>query len=310
ELIVASDRPTAPVTIGLVAATNVRLDPRRLDAAVAAAVTAHPVVAARLTVGTVGATWLTPRHARIDVVEVDCDSEAAVWDSLARACSYSFTPDSRNQLRVVLARRAGGDSLVLGAHHAAMDGASLTTLLRLIMQCYEGSCPTGPADGSSTAGTSASRPPVSRPAPASPVNASEHPTPAATRPGPVARRRRLPTVATRIAPDRSNGPIVTWIRRHLVTLPVDDCYGVHGVSIDVPGLGLLPDGTKPTVNDALVAATHLAVDRWNSARRQPAATVVTRTGTNLRTASELSVVANLSGEILVATKAEDRTEPT
>lgn len=171
------------------------------------------------------------------------------WDSaveltaLRERLSAWPIPLHDGAVRLILAAGPERDVVILQTHHAAFDGISSVTLLAAICAEYRrhacvtaGSRPK--ADGSP--------PPVIPPArPAQSARPAR-----ASRPG-RQRGPRVPDAVTRIAPqDRQPGR---------------SGYGSVRRSVPVPRPARRGSGPFPTVNDLLVTALILTVDRWNAA---------------------------------------------
>jgi NRPS condensation-like uncharacterized protein len=143
-------------------------------------------------------------------------------------------------VRLILAAGPERDVVILQTHHAAFDGISSVTLLAAIGAAYR-------QHGHVTAGSrlkADSSPPQVIP-PAGPTQ----PTPP-TRPG-RERVPRIPGAVTRIAPQDGQ--------------PGRAGYGSVRRPVPVPRPVRRGSGPFPTVNDLLVTALVLTVDRWNAA---------------------------------------------
>ncbi len=146
-------------------------------------------------------------------------------------------------VRLILGAGPEHDVVVLQTHHAAFDGISSVTLLAAICAAYRRQAHV--AAGSRPGGGSGLPPVIPPAAPTQPARAA--------RPG----RQwvlRVPGAVTRIAPQgmQPGRPGYGSVRRRVVVpRPVR-----HG------------PGPFPTVNDLLVTALILAVDRWNAAHGQ------------------------------------------
>jgi hypothetical protein len=332
EMIVASSRPGAPVTLGLLLQTDGRLDVDRLRRAVAEVTRRHPMTRVRLHRDPSGRLWwrIPPAAAEhsevgVEVVRAAGSAGADAADVLARVCSDAPAPAERGPLRVVLARLAGSDAIVLGAHHAAFDGASLVLLLGQMIRDYADAdpppsprFPPPPAFVAAAAALRADAPAGGPPPPDAIVDPDPDPDPGPD-PGSGSGRRRVSPPA-RIASGTGFRPRGT---RRGGAFP--GRYGVHTVTVPLPASRPLLDGARVTVNDLLVAAAHAAVERWNdrSGRRtgivRIRVAVDLRTGTGTGTASDAggasgasdagARLGNRSGEIMVSTEPGERAEP-
>jgi NRPS condensation-like uncharacterized protein len=153
-------------------------------------------------------------------------------------------PPRDGVMRLILAAGPERDVLILQTHHAAFDGISSLALLTAICDAYRDHAGTIPAP---SIGSSA--PPACPDLPAG--------SPRTGRAGTAAARiaAGIPGAITRIAA-RGGRP----------GLPG---YGSVQRSIPVPRPVRHGDGPFPTVNDVLVTALILTVDRWNAAHGRP-----------------------------------------
>jgi len=239
------DSRSEPNNVHLEAWLPGRLSPRRLRAAVSGALADVPRTRVRRQDAAwwrAGYTWQAPPSADIDPVSVLDWRTAAELDS-ARAVFLS-APTALDQapvFRLLLARGPARDCLILSAHHAAFDGRSCVSLLRLIASHYDGSARPGP--GPLSAADLAGRPPAAG-------QASPEWVPAWPRPA---------WRAARIAPQRGGRP------------PADS-PGFGCVLLAWPGIPAarqLDGDPRVTVNDLLIAALGQAVASWNAARGRP-----------------------------------------
>lgn len=192
-------------------------------------------------------------------------------------------------LRVVLVRQPDGDQLSVVAHHLALDGLRVTGLATEILAAYRQSPGDwGPADAADAAGGDGVRrgmpagiPPVVRAAP-SPWS----------------------TVARRSG-------------RYVIPLTAGrgDGYGFHPMVISLPsGDRTLADGRRMTINDLLLAAAHLAIDRWNTRRGGPTGCLRIRMPIDLAgmaapagaPVSSTDFQGNHTGQALIVSEAADR----
>jgi NRPS condensation-like uncharacterized protein len=157
--------------------------------------------------------------------------------------------------RLLLAVGPEHDVVILQTHHAAFDGISSLALLSAICAAYRDAVGAG-------MGPQAASPPWPGSGPVQP------PDPHQSWPGPAPANRRgrnrrglplLPGVVTRIAahpaqPDRPG-------------------YGFVHKSVPLPRPARQGSGPYPTVNDLLVTALILTVDRWNAAHGRRSGTI-------------------------------------
>jgi hypothetical protein len=158
--------------------------------------------------------------------------------------------------RVLLAVGPEHDVVILQTHHAAFDGISSLALLSAICAAYRYRASASASIGPQAA--SPSRPgsgPVPPPAP--------HRSPRGQ--APVARRGNRPGLP--LLPG-----VVTRVAAH-ATQPDRPGYGFVLKSAPVPRPPRQGSGPHPTVNDLLVAALILTVDRWNAAHGRRSGTI-------------------------------------
>lgn len=301
-----SDRPGAPIIVGLLARLNGRVDADSLRAAALAVLAAHPMASARRHPDpAAGSRWQFPAAPDVEpVIVIDAEDAGAAGDDERRGRGPSGEagpddqaegrPDDRRaeaafallcdqasdlalspSLRIGLLRLRHTDALGLVAHHAALDGGALLVLLTELLARVRGT-DDAPA-GHRRAG-----------APGAPV------TGAAAVGHPPRRRRRV----GRARPARYLVP---------ATANPGSGYGVVSIAVATP---VPPDGA--TVNDALVAAAHRAVERWNDECGRSTGTVRLRMPMNLRAhgagAGDTDDVANASGQTAVVTAGDERAD--
>jgi NRPS condensation-like uncharacterized protein len=247
ELTCYFDSPAEPGNVHMEIWLPGHLDPERLRKATTAMLAAQPRARGRRAPGGPwhsGYTWEFPPRADEDPVSVTSWQAEAELDS-ARTRFLAAAPplDRSPPFRLLLARGSDRDSLILNAHHAALDGHSGLQLLRLIGDQY--SLTTDQPIGADV--------PLERPAPSGP--------PALAALAAAAEERGwLPMNRTvRIAPQRGKGP-----RSHSAP-----GYGYR--LLLWPGVPDAPqdeDAPHATVNDLLVAALIETIRRWNSRHRQ------------------------------------------
>ncbi|WP_248838916.1 condensation domain-containing protein [Frankia sp. AgKG'84/4] len=237
QILAASDRASAPLTCGLFLQTDGRLDPSRLRAAAWAVIRRHPMARAVLYGSRQHAWRFSVEPAGDPVGFIDDGTDG--WRIQEILSSMPFDLHRYPPLRIALVRRPGGDQICVVAHHLALDGLRLTALVTEIIEDYRR---------------------LSR----------------ETRPGgddePEGARRGMPAgmsslVRTVGAPGWST--LVRRSGRFITPLAVErgEGFGFHPMSLPLPTGGrTLPDGRRMTVNDLLLAAAHLAVDRWNARR--------------------------------------------
>jgi hypothetical protein len=183
-------------------------------------------------------------------------------------------------VRVILAVGPEHDAVIMQVHHTAFDGISSLRLLGAIAQAYRDrlDTPSGLHSIPKSKKTPAPGPPKKTPAPqseATPV------TPAAADPAPPqaalslvtrAQARSWPGTVTRIASQAGQ--------------PDMPGYGFVLISDTVTRPTARSDGPRPTVNDLLVAALCLTIDRWNAARHRASGQISVTIPVNGRTADQ------------------------
>ncbi len=255
EAIHLLDVATAPWSIQLEVRVRGHLDEVRLRAAVAEAVRRHPMARARKLPSRLRAhvdNWAITPGAAIDPLRVvDCPDDDSVAATREELQGISVPLTESPPLRVVLARTPRGDFVMLNVNHAAMDGFGVLRVLRSIARAY-----TGAAD----------------PIPSMDFERTRNLTSQlATRPLSIRIRRQL-ALASRL--------------RDLVAPPAR--VAAEGVA-DEAGYGFVhfrlsesqtdaliegaagrtegSPGARATVNDALLAALHMAIADWNARHR-------------------------------------------
>jgi len=142
DLFTDSIRIMGDATLCAVMEFDKRLDPRTLEAAAIACISAHPVLYSRLVRGNGPAFWemVTP-VSMSPITPVECA------DDYHPQVIGPVDPYGPLQVRVRLLRRSRGDSIVINLSHAAADAFGLHTLMSQLLQEYmePGSIP--PASG-------------------------------------------------------------------------------------------------------------------------------------------------------------------
>jgi len=220
------------------------LDPAALASALVGVLVADTAARRRL-----AATSRWRRRLRWEAATPDIGAPAAAvpltvtsWDSadelaaLRERLSAWPIPLHDGAVRLTLAAGPGRDVVILQTHHAAFDGISSVTLLAAICAAYRDARVTGGSRQQAGGGPPAVIPPAGFGQPA--------------RPG-RPRVSRVPGPVTRIAPqDRLLGR---------------SGYGSVRRQVPVPRPARRGTGPFPTVNDLLVTALILTVERWNAA---------------------------------------------
>ncbi|WP_243407888.1 condensation domain-containing protein [Frankia canadensis] len=293
QILAASDRASAPLTCGLLVQIDGRLDPDQLRSAVWAVIRRHPMARAVL--------YGSRQHAWRFAAEPTADPFGFVddgtdgWRVQELLSSAPFDLRRYPPLRVALVRRPEGDQLCVVAHHLAFDGLRLAALVTEILDHYR-----HPSDEH---------------------HPSDGPRPAG---GTV---RGMPAGMSAVV--RSGAPgwsaLVRRSGRYItpLTLGRGDGYGFHPMVLPAPSGGrTLPDGRHMTVNDLLLGAAHLAVDRWNARRGGETGRLRIRMPVDLVTAPSFAASAssssfpgpaeisgNRTGQTIIMSEAAERADP-
>ncbi len=318
----ASDRRSAPVSVGMIARTREAIDPGTLRRAVHGTMARYSMARARMRTGLRGRRWSFPDVADIPIITASGHDDGDLWDAFAGLCSRPFALSRAPAVRVLHMRLPDDEALAVAAHHVALDGLSVAMLLRAILE----SCvvperrvvtmprrPSGTAvdnlvDGgvprSATAGSDISGADISGGA-----GLSLHHRRAAPSvewisrfvPGPTALRRPM---RGRIAPAPGPG-------RRDRTSPDGQVglYGVYCMTVPVPRAGRLATGGAVTVNDLLLGAAAAAVERWNTAAGRETGRLRVRMPINLRDRDAEVALGNFTGEAVIAMTPLDRRDP-
>ena len=280
------DTPAEPWGIQLEIALRGHLDEDRLRAAVRSAVDAHPMARARLLPARRSErTWwweIAPDLDLDPVRVVTCPDDASLAAVRNELYSRQVPLVESPPFRLVLARKDGGDVLLMNASHTAFDGFGCVRLLQSVACRYD-----------------------VRPDPQPPVALDEardlerH----LAAPDGATRVRRLRLLASKVA---------DMVRR-------PSRLAVEGGS-DEPGYGLhvlvLPEeqtrrlaASDATVNDLLVAALMRAVAGWNEEHDQEAGRISLMVPVNLRPKEwQQDVVTNMVLETRILTTPKQRTD--
>ncbi len=281
------ETPAEPWTIQLEVRVEGHLDERRLRHAVRAATGAHPMARARqLPARRSDRTWWWEVAPDLDldpVRVVICPDDASLTLIRNEVYSRQVPLVEAPPFRLVLARRHGGDTLLLGANHAAFDGFGCLRLLRSVARRY-----------------------ADRPDPATVVSLGEardlehH----LTAPDAATRARRLRLLAskaadvarrpTRLAPEGGrDGP---------------GC-GLQVVALDAEQSRQVASCTA-TINDLLVAALTSTIVGWNEEHGAPADRISLLVPVNVRPkAWREDVVTNMVLESRILTTTAQRQGP-
>jgi NRPS condensation-like uncharacterized protein len=266
-----------------------RVDEARLRQAVLSSCRRHPMARARLVP--------SPRSEssyRWDIAEeVDLDPFQATDcpdATLDRLRNDLYTPpialDTTPGFRLALARQPDGDLLLLSASHIVADGVGALRLMQSIARAYRGE----------------SDPPDSLPL------AQARDIGSFLTPETLSEKRARHKEGLRRIREALDSP------SRIAVVGGTDREGVGFIfrALDIgenttPGLVQRPPRT--TINDALVAALHLAVQDWNAKHDVPTARISVQMPINVRPADRLwEVVSNLTSMISVSTMSDDRVD--
>ncbi|MCK9932391.1 condensation domain-containing protein [Frankia sp. Mgl5] len=272
QILAASDRPDAPLTCGFLVQFEGKLDAARLRHAMREVSRRHRMMRAAL-YGARQYAWrfgTEPPAGSVGLVE----DGSSGWDVHEKMVSGRFDLHAHPPLRIALVRGPDGDQLSLVAHHLAVDGMGLTAILSDIIAEYRltevATVTDGPVE--THVGLPAGVPPAAKAAVA----------------GWTAFARRSGRHITPMGTGRDTG------------------YGYQPLTLPVPGRVLLGSGRRITVNDLLMAATHLTIDRWNRQRGGESGTLRIRMPISLGNAAEVG--GNNTGQALVVTEPTDRAD--
>ncbi len=280
----------ASCNVQLELGTGHHLDEARLRQAVLSGCQRHPLARARLARSPQGETsyrWDFADEVDRDPVRVaDCPDSAALDRLRSELYSPPIALDTTPGFRVVLARRPGGDLVLLSASHIVADGIGALRLMQSIARTYRG-----------------------EPDPPDPLplaNARDLGSFLAPRTRSEKWARRLEGLRRiREALDPPSRIAVSGGIKH-------DGFGFVFRTLDIgetttPGLVQRAPGT--TINDVLLAALHLTVQFWNTKHGVSTGRVGVMMPVNVRPAERLwDVVSNLTSMVSVSTVPDDRAD--
>jgi hypothetical protein len=244
------ENPGEPSLVQLQTQVRGHLDQSALARATARVLAADPAARRRLAPSS---PWR--RHLRWEVAPpgppdgADAPLTVAAWtrpdelDALRESLTTTAIPLHQRALRLTLAVGPDSDWLFLQVHHAAFDGVSALALLAAIAAAYR--------DIVGAPATEA--PPADAPGvPASDTRGFPRDSDGNRADGEAAAAPGFPGTVIRIAP-RMNGPARPG-------------YGCARWTAPVPRPARDGAGPRTTVNDLLVTALILTIDRWNAAQ--------------------------------------------
>jgi NRPS condensation-like uncharacterized protein len=284
ELYLNLDRKQEPWTVHYELRLGCHLDPVRLAAAIAAAARRHPQARARL------ASWRL-QDKRYDWEIVDelhevplriavCRDEAALDVEREQLFSTSPSLATAPPFAVVLARCPEHDSVMLNLHHAAGDGISAERFMLSVLRAYVGeSDPVPPLD---------------------PLAVHDVQELAAARSWSERQARQR---ALRAGAWRPFIPVARIARDGGNDRPA---YGfvMFALSADESRRLFTRHPQCTTVNDALLAALAIAIERWNADHGCPERPIALSMPVNLRPAEwRLEIFSNFASWVTVWVRA-------
>jgi len=284
-------RPNEPDSIQFEVRAPGRLDAERLASAVAHALRLHPMARARQAPWSplrLQYTWEITDTVGIEPLAlVECQDDEALASVRERLQGLFVPLEESPPLRMLLVRHPAGDLVMLHASHTATDGIGALRFLRSVLRAYAGAPDVLPAVD------------------------------------PLAVRQLRPLLAAR-GPQEQRARWEALMRSQAEAWTAPPArIAEHGARA-APGYGFVHarlsaeelarlEGRRQlgaTLNDVLLAALHLTLDRWNQSHGQRPHRISTYVPTNLRPAHwRLEVVANLSLSATVSSFPEERSEP-
>lgn len=288
EVVHLLDTEAAPWSIQLEVRVTGTLDETRLRSALREALCRHPMARARKAASRRTRHrdyWEIPPAPDVDPLRVlDCPDAATLDTARARLQSMAVPLVESPPLRALLAHHPDGDVLMLNLNHAATDGFGGLRLLRSVARAYNGA-----ADPLPDLDLTAERDLVARLAPDGLTRARRYLAL-------VEKLRDVVAAPARLAPERASD------------VPG---YGFHQLRLDVDETQRLVQGERPgSVNDALLAALHLAIADWNGRHGAACRRVAVLVPSNLRpSAWRDEAVGNFSLPARISTSSRQRTTP-
>ena len=292
EVVRLLDTDAEPWSIQLEVGVAGRLDEDRLRTALAEAFGRHPMARARKAPTGLrrerAYSWEITPEVELDALRVvDCKDDDAVQAARGELQSRSVPLTESPPLRLWLARAPEGDTLMVNANHAAMDGFGTLRFVRSVARAY-----------------------AQEPDPVPDLDPLE-----ARNIGMLVGTDDTPTRLRRVAllAEKARDAVVPPAR---VVVDGGEAgrpgYGFHSVRLSEEQTRRLAQKDLPgTVNDILVAALHLAVAGWNEEHGgPPARRIGVMVPMNMRPPEwREEVVGNLLLPVRVATDRSDRSSP-
>lgn len=276
------DHPAEPWSVHLEVRFEARLDPERLREAIRVACTSHPMTLIRKAGGKPGGRLMWERMAQAEVEPFDvvtCPDDRQLKAARDEVESQYLSLENAPPFRARLASYLDADHLILNMNHAAGDGLGALRFLRSVGARYAERAEDQPEIDAI----------ASRMIPKYPRRVSSGELRAGLR---ELVEALLP--ASHLAPDEPSGRAG---------------YGLHLASIDSGQTAKLLSGRRQgvSVNDLLLAALHISVERWNAEHGRKTARVGIMMPVNMRPKDWwYEVVGNFSLMVIVATRKSDR----
>ena len=278
------ETPAEPWGIQLEIGLPGHLDEDRLRKAVRSAAEAHPMARARLLPARrADRTWWWELAPDLDIDPVRivaCPDDASLASVRNELYSRQVPLVEAPPFRLVLARRHGGDVLLLNASHTAFDGFGCVRLLQSVARRYDGR-----ADPEPPVGLEEAR------------DVEQH----LAAPDGTTRARRLRLIASK----------VTDMVRHPSAIAAEGGtdgpgYGLHVLALSEEQTARLAD-SDATVNDLLVAALMRTIAGWNDEHGDSSGRISLMVPVNLRPKDwQQDVVTNMVLETRILTRASQR----
>jgi NRPS condensation-like uncharacterized protein len=280
---------TGPWNIQFEIAAQGRLDEQKLRDAIRSACERHPLARARLrhwAGGHRAYEWFIPDQLDIEPLSaVDCLDDKVLSEARTDLYSLPLPLDVAPAFRAVLARRPAGDLVLFSVSHVGIDGVGGVRFLRSVASAYRGD--DEPADRLSTSDARA----FAR------RFGSEGFRDLAGRALEGGRRLREALDApARIAIDGGSGR---------------EGFGFVTRKLDPTRTRRLADRRPEatTLNDVMLAALHLTIDRWNRAHDARSVRIATMMPVNTRSPDWFwEVVGNFASFATISTTPDQRTD--
>jgi NRPS condensation-like uncharacterized protein len=280
------ENPRAPLTVQLDMRLADHVDTDRLRDAIRESLRRHPLASARRapwTAADAGFEWVVDEDVQVEPLAL---RRCAEEDLAAVGAQLQGTPipiDVSPAMRFLLARTPGSDMLLAATHHAVSDGIGTLRLLTSIARAYAG-----------------------RPDPTPDID-------------PVASHTITAEAGTNSGLGSSMASAEEAKRLARILIPPARVAADGGS--DRPGYGMVfhrepigplvkaPAASSATVNDILLAALHLGIDRWNAEHGQQSGLIAIQMPMNARPSDRSNeVVANLVFSERTTTTKEERAD--